>query len=45
MDGVLTSLATAVVEADAEPTQGERGVLAEYSRQLAELTARWKKVK
>jgi photosystem II stability/assembly factor-like uncharacterized protein len=44
VDGVLTSLATAVVAADAEPTQGERAVLAEYSRQLDALVARWKQL-
>jgi photosystem II stability/assembly factor-like uncharacterized protein len=44
VNGVLGSLATQVVAADAAPTQGERGVLAEYSRQLDALAARWKKL-
>ncbi len=44
VDGVLASLATAVVEADAAPTQGEEGVLAEYRRQLDGLLERWRKI-
>ena len=39
---VLSSLATAVVAADAAPTQGEQAVLREYTRQLDALLARWK---
>ena len=42
VDGVLASLATNVIAADAAPTQGERGVLAEYRRRLEALQARWK---
>ncbi|MGH7670741.1 MAG: hypothetical protein ACRENQ_14750, partial [Gemmatimonadaceae bacterium] len=44
VDGVLASLAAQVVEADAAPNQGERGVLAEYTRQLQALAARWQAV-
>ncbi|MDE3151471.1 MAG: glycoside hydrolase, partial [Gemmatimonadota bacterium] len=40
-DGVLASLATAVVAADAEPTQGERGVLAEAQHQVDGLLKQW----
>ncbi len=38
VDGVLTSLATQVVAADAAPNQGERGVLTEYTRRLEALS-------
>jgi photosystem II stability/assembly factor-like uncharacterized protein len=40
VDGVLASLATAVVAADAPPTQGERGVLAAYRNEYEALLAR-----
>ncbi len=43
IDGVLGSLATAVVEADAPPTQGEEGVLSAYRAQLDGLLARWQR--
>jgi len=43
--GVLTSLATAVVAADAPPTQGEEGVLREYARELDGLLARWTRLR
>ncbi len=44
IDGVLGSLATQVVAADAPPTQGEEGVLDAYRTQLDALLARWKTV-
>jgi photosystem II stability/assembly factor-like uncharacterized protein len=44
VDAVLSSLATAVVAADAPPTQGERGVLEAYRRDLAGLLARWRRI-
>ncbi len=42
VDGALTSLATAMVEADAAPNQGEEGVLRDYARQLEGLLGRWR---
>ncbi len=44
VNGVLASLATAVVAADAPPTQGEQGVLKAYRKELDGLVSRWKKV-
>ena len=43
--GVLGSLATMMVEADAAPNQGEHGVLREYTRQLNALLSRYRAVR
>jgi hypothetical protein len=44
VSGILAGLATGVQSADAAPTQGQRDVLKEYRRQLADVLARWKKI-